>query len=460
MGPTGASPAECGLRPPEAYYRRSLNVLFFIFGLNFAAWASRIPDVQRALDLNDAELGTALFGAPLGQLPCMLAAGFLVNRFGSRVILAAGLALNILSLACLGFAESFRTLFISLTVFGISSNLFDIALNTQAVLVEKLHKRSIMASFHGFWSLGGMAGGLLGGVLAYMGIGPGAHFLGIGIPAAACWAALRSRLVPCDSLQGPPADKGIGHQQACTPPAGSANLADLDGPDRAKPVRGLAHEQVFAVLPAEVQAAKPVRGCAHERAPAPPAPRRSRLVRPDGLILLLALVAFGNMAAEGTMYDWIAVYFTGVLQAPEALTRLGYIVCMGAMVTARFLADNFITRLGAIKVLQAGAVLMCCGFALLIIPAGIVPATLGAALIGFGMASGIPICYSLAGRSKTIPPSIAISLVVFISFSGFMLCPPLIGCLSHAVGLRSAFIPMAALSFAVILTAPLLKKKL
>ncbi|MDR2605044.1 MAG: MFS transporter [Desulfovibrio sp.] len=398
MSLSGVSPAESGLRPPEACYRRSLNALFFIFGLNFAAWASRIPDVQRTLGLNDAELGTALFGAPLGQLPCMLAAGFLVNRFGSRVILAAGLALNILSLACLGFAESFRTLFISLTVFGISSNLFDIALNTQAVLVEKLHKRSIMASFHGFWSLGGMAGGLLGGVLAYMGVGPGAHFLGIGIPAAACWAALRSRLVPCDSPQRPPTDKGT--------------------------------------------------------------ERRSRFVRPDGLILLLALVAFGNMAAEGTMYDWIAVYFTGVLQAPEEFTRLGYIVCMGAMVTARFLADNVITRLGAIRVLQAGAVLMCCGFALLIIPAGIVPATLGAALIGFGMASGIPICYSLAGRSTTIPPSIAISLVVFISFSGFMLCPPLIGGLSYAVGLRSAFIPMAALSFAVILTAPLLKKKL
>ncbi|MDR1684952.1 MAG: MFS transporter [Desulfovibrio sp.] len=441
MSLTGAPPASRGVRPPETYYRRSLNVLFFIFGLNFAAWASRIPDVQRALGLNDAELGAALFGAPLGQLPCMLAAGFLVNRFGSRVILAAGLALNILSLACLGFAGSFPVLFISLTVFGISSNLFDIALNTQAVLVEKLHKRSIMASFHGFWSLGGMAGGLLGGVLAYAGIGPGAHFLGIGIPAAACWAALHSRLAPCDSPKGlTAAGGGAGHEQAC---ASCADTADLAGPSRAKPARDIAHERAVA--------------SAH---PAPPASRRSRLVRPDGLILLLALVAFGNMAAEGTMYDWIAVYFTGVVQAPEELTRLGYIACMGAMVTARFLADNVITRLGAIKVLQAGAVLMCGGFALLIVPSGIGPATLGAALIGFGMASGIPICYSLAGRSKTIPPSIAISLVVFISFSGFMLCPPLIGYLSHAVGLRSAFIPMAALSFAVILTAPLLKRKL
>jgi MFS family permease len=388
-------------------YRRSLNVLFFIFGQNFAAWASRIPDVQRSLGLNDAELGAALFGAPLGQLPCMLAAGYLVDRFGSRGILAAGLAMNILSLACLGFAGSFQTLFISLTVFGISSNLFDIALNTQAVQVEKLHKRSIMVSFHGFWSLGGLAGGLLGGILAYADVGPGAHFLGMGIPAAACWAALHSRLVP-DSSKGFTAAEDVGHGQTC----------------------------------------------------APSASRRPRFVRPDGLILLLALVAFGNMAAEGTMYDWIAVYFSGVLQAPEELTRLGYVVCMGAMVTARFLADNVVTRLGAIKVLQAGAVLMCGGFALLIVPAGIVPATLGAALIGFGMASGIPICYSLAGRSKSIPPSIAISLVVFISFSGFMLCPPLIGYLSHAVGLRSAFIPMAALSFAVFLTAPLLKKKL
>jgi fucose permease len=337
----------------------------------------------------------------------MLAAGFLVNRFGSRVILAAGLILNIVSLACLGFAESFRALFISLTLFGISSNLFDVALNTQAVLVEKLHKRSIMASFHGFWSLGGMTGGLLGGALAYAGVEPGAHFLGIGIPAGVCCAMLRSRLPPGDFPAGEAAKQGR-------------------------------------------KAANPV----------PPVSRRSRFVRPDGAILLLALVAFGNMAAEGTMYDWIAVYFTAVLQAPEELTRLGYVACMGAMVTARFLADGVITRLGAVTVLQAGAVLVCCGFALLIIPDGMALATLGAALIGFGMASGIPICYSLAGRSKTIPPSIAISLVVFLSFSGFLLCPPLTGYLSHAVGLRLAFLPMAALSFVVILAAPLLKKKL
>lgn len=378
-------------RNPHFQYRLVLSLFFFAMGLIFASWATRIPDIQAALRLNDAELGTALFGAPLGQLPCLLAAGLLVNRFGSRKVLALGLFLYATALLGLGSAGAFWQLFLSLMFFGIGGNLFDIALNTQAVAVERLYGRSIMASLHGLWSLGGVAGGVLGALLAGFGVGPWPHFVAVSILAAGLYFGLRSKLLP-----------------------------DVKPEARR------------------------------------PGEKRPRLIRPDLLVLLLGVVAFGSMATEGTMYDWIAVYYTAVLQAPDELIRAGYIACMSCMVLGRFLADGLITRFGPVRVLQVSGLLMCAGLLLLILQSGLLFATLGAALTGFGMAAGIPICFSLAGKSRTIPPSVAISLVVFVSFSGFLVCPPLIGHLSHAFSLQAAFIPIAGVALVIALLAPLL----
>jgi MFS family permease len=163
------------------------------------------------------------------------------------------------------------------------------------------------------------------------------------------------------------------------------------------------------------------------------------------------------MSVEGTMYDWNAGDFATVVQAPPELVRLGYIVCMLFMVTGRFMADGFITRFGYVSVLRGSGLCMCCGLTLFIVQDGILLSTLASAFTGFGMASGVPICFSLAGKSKKIPPSIAISMVVFLSFWGFMLCPPIIGHLSHAFNLRLALLPVAALSLITALVAPLLK---
>lgn len=383
-------------RNPHFHYRLVLSLFFFAMGLIFASWATRIPDIQSTLKLNDAQLGTALFGAPLGQLPCLLAAGLLVNRFGSRKVLALGLFIYATALLGLGAAGAFWQLFLALLFFGIGGNLFDIALNTQAVAVEKLYGRSIMASLHGLWSLGGVAGGVLGALLAGFGVGPWPHFVAVSLLAVGLYFGLRSRLLP--------------------------DVKPEPGPDTTE--------------------------------------RKRRLIRPDLLVLLLGVVAFGSMATEGTMYDWIAVYYTAVLQAPDELVRIGYVACMSCMVLGRFLADGLITRFGPVRVLQVSGLLMCAGLLLLILQSGLLFATLGAALTGFGMASGIPICFSLAGKSRTIPPSVAISLVVFVSFSGFLVCPPLIGHLSHAFSLQAAFIPIAGVALVIALLAPLLGRLL
>jgi hypothetical protein len=47
--------------------RFSIGILFFICGLNFATWATRIPDFKAFLHLTDAQLGTVLMGLPIGS---------------------------------------------------------------------------------------------------------------------------------------------------------------------------------------------------------------------------------------------------------------------------------------------------------------------------------------------------------------------------------------------------------
>ncbi|WP_435525882.1 MFS transporter [Chryseobacterium indoltheticum] len=146
--------------------RLSIFYFYFIMGLIFASWASRIPDIKSSLHLNDRQLGQVLFAMPLGQLMMMVVSGYLVNKFGSRIILITAIILYAIALTLIPQANSFIQLFLILFLFGITSNMANIAVNTQAVSLEALYKRNIMSSFHGLWSMGGLTGGILGAVFA------------------------------------------------------------------------------------------------------------------------------------------------------------------------------------------------------------------------------------------------------------------------------------------------------
>jgi MFS family permease len=80
-------------------------------------------------------------------------------------------------LVSLGFASNIWQLALLLFFFGICSNLVNIAMNTQAVDVEAMYGRSVMASFHGLWSIAGFTGAALGTLLVSAGIAPWIHFI-------------------------------------------------------------------------------------------------------------------------------------------------------------------------------------------------------------------------------------------------------------------------------------------
>lgn len=153
---------ETGLAPNKMRIRIAVALVYFSMGLCFASWASRIPDIKTALNLNDALFGSILFALPVGQFLMMPVSGKLVTRFGSRSVMLISIPLYTICLASIGLVREGWQLAIALFAFGLAGNACNISINTQGILTERLYERPIMASFHGGWSLAGFTGALIG----------------------------------------------------------------------------------------------------------------------------------------------------------------------------------------------------------------------------------------------------------------------------------------------------------
>lgn len=177
-------------------YRLAVSCLFFLQGLCFASWASRISSIQQSLNLTDARLGLVLLALPIGSILGLPLAGWLVTRFGSRRIAANALLLYSLLLLEIGFSDNISLLIGVLVVFGMAGNIANIAINTQAVGVEAQYGRNIMASFHGLWSLAGFTAAGIGNFMIGHSIVPFKHFILVTAVILAALAAAFSYLLP------------------------------------------------------------------------------------------------------------------------------------------------------------------------------------------------------------------------------------------------------------------------
>jgi MFS family permease len=157
--------------------RIAVGAMFFMAGLSFSSWASRIATVQQTMGLSDAALGAVLFSLPVGLMCSLPFSGWIITKIGSRKLLISALLVYATALVSLGLAQNTFQLIICLVCFGFSSNAVNISVNTQAVATEELYKRPIMASFHGLWSLAGFAGAGIGTFMIANNVSPLYHFL-------------------------------------------------------------------------------------------------------------------------------------------------------------------------------------------------------------------------------------------------------------------------------------------
>ena len=180
-------------------HRIGISVFFFIAGITFASWASRIPDIQNKLQLSEAGLGGVLLALPVGQLISLPISGWLISRYGSRQLVIAAAILFPVTLILLAIAATIFQLVVALAVFGFWANLINIAMNTQAVGVETLYGRSIMASFHGLWSLAGFTGAAIGSFFVSAHLSPLIHFSIICVITALLVVAFYKHTLPGDA---------------------------------------------------------------------------------------------------------------------------------------------------------------------------------------------------------------------------------------------------------------------
>jgi MFS family permease len=151
-------------------------VLFLVHGLVVSTWISRIPAVQSALRLDNFVLGLTLLGSALGALCAIPMAGMWVGKFGSKRVSVLASIGFCLSLVLPSLAVNAVTLGVTLFVYGALAASMDVAMNSQAVEVEKAMERPTMSRFHGMFSLGAMVGAAAGGAVASRGFGTVSHF--------------------------------------------------------------------------------------------------------------------------------------------------------------------------------------------------------------------------------------------------------------------------------------------
>jgi MFS family permease len=156
-------------------------VLFLVHGLVVSTWVSRIPAVQAALELNNGVLGLTLLGGAVGAVCTIPFAGWLITRYGSKRVTALSSIAFCIGVTLPGLAVDAVSLAAAMLLFGSTAAAMDVSMNAQGVEVEKALGRPTMSRFHGMFSIGGMAGAGIGGVIAAHGIRPLAHFASGGL---------------------------------------------------------------------------------------------------------------------------------------------------------------------------------------------------------------------------------------------------------------------------------------
>ena len=268
----------------------ALTAFFAFDGFVFATWAVRIPAVKAATGASPAELGVALLGVSSGAIATMALSGMLCRRFGAVRVLLIGAAWLSLALLLPALARSALALGLALVMFGIGYGCVNVAANTVAVDVVGALRRPVMSSFHAAWSLGGLAGAAIGGLLAPR-LTPLPHFaivtaLGLAVTIVAGRVLLTTALPAA----------------AAVPAAGDPGAVD--------------EEIGSGTAGSRAAAAGPAAGSA------PTAGRVDR-ARAWRVVLLLGILAACSTYGEGSVTDWGALRLHG-LGAGAGLAAIGY----------------------------------------------------------------------------------------------------------------------------------------
>jgi len=378
--------------------RRAIAATFVANGLGGPSFLARIPERQEDLGLSDARLGLVLVGLALGALLASRPAGRAVGAAGSRTVaVGAGLALGA-TLWLAGAAPSAPWLFAALLAVGAADASMDIAMNTNGAAFEARAGRSVLHGLHAAWSFGALGAGLLAALAAGADVSLVVHLALTGAVIAGVVVLARPGLVADDRE-------------------------------------------------VETAAASAGRGVADDRRDVAAPSRRWR-----GPLAVIAAATVAGAFIEGAPVDWGAVQLErfGVGRGASSLAVAAF---MAGMVGTRLVGDRLTDRLGGKRLLRSGMILVVVGLGVGVATAN--PWVFGAGLVlaGAGASGLFPLVFSSSTRIPGVAAGAGAATVSLAARVGFLVEPLLIGAVAAQIGLRWAFVVVAAVATAVAMGA-------
>ena len=378
---------ETTLSPPRVRAAtRATYVAFAGSGFVFASWAARIPQVRDHLDLTPSRLGLVLLAVAAGSVVALPLSGHLVSRYGSRrvvasmaVLLAAGLGT-----ASLGFLTGIPLLVVGLVVLGFANGAWDVAMNVQGAVVERLLGRSIMPRFHAGFSLGTVAGALVGAAMVAGSVPVPVHLAVVGVVTAALVVLGTRSFAP--------------------------DVDDESAPDEATPAGTTGALAAWR--------------------------------EPRTLLVGVFVLAFAF--AEGTGNDWISVAVIDGYGAPAAVGALTFAVFLAAMTAGRWFGPALLDRFGRVRVVRTLCAVALLGLLVFVFGPSLPVAFAGALLWGLGTSLGFPVGMS-AGADEPRRAAARVSVIASIGYCAFLGGPPLVGFLGDRAGVLHALTAVAVL---------------
>jgi fucose permease len=326
--------ANGGVPVQLARMRVLVTVFFALDGFLFANWVVRIPQVKDHVGASAGGLGLALLGSSGGAVVTMMITGRLCSRFGSRPMTVVSAALMSLALMLPAETTTVAALGGALFVFGVGFGGLDVSMNSTAVELTARAGRPIMPLFHAAYSLGGLGGALVGGLLAGV-LDPAPHLAATGVFGLLVTAGAGALLLRGDG--GSPAS-----------PGGAVR-------------------------------------------PGPP------LSKPHLLVALFGLIALCSAYGEGAMADWGALHLRVDLHTSVALAAAGFASFSGAMVVGRLAGTWMLHHMGRTFVLAGGALAAAGGMLVAALVPVLAAAIVGFVLVGLGLANLFPAALGEAG---------------------------------------------------------------
>jgi len=182
--------------------RWAISTVFLLNGAGIGLWAAHVPTVQARMGIDTGMLSMVLLTVAGGALLAMPLMGGLTGRWGTRrMVLLSGFAFAAMTPLIMG-APSLPLLFVAAFLFGVSNGALDVAMNANASEVETARGLPTMSSFHGFFSLGGLFGAGIGGLLVGQGLGHGQGALMVGVVTAVVLALSAPRVMGFAATHG------------------------------------------------------------------------------------------------------------------------------------------------------------------------------------------------------------------------------------------------------------------